>query len=449
MKTKLMWQLAAVIVFAVLVAVVAFPREGDILRLVGIDRDLHVQLGLDLQGGVELVYEAEIEEDQDEGEVLDQVASVIQQRIDPGGTSEAVVQVADNDRIVVQLPGQEDPQAAIDLIGRTAELEFYEVDATPDETELGAEEPEDDALEEAADQGLIPTELSGDDVSRADATFSQQTGDPIVNVRFNRGESTQTFGDLTTRIHESGSQLLILLDGEPVFGPAQVQEPILAGETQLRGMVSLEEAQQIADLIEGGALAAPVDLVAQQTIGPSLGEESIDASLVAGIIGLLALAIFLLIAYRLGGAVAVFTMGVYAATIITIFKLSTIGVFGGLSVVLTLAGIAGFILSIAVAADANILVLERMREERRAGMKPVKAVESGFDNAWSSIRDASIATLILCGVLYTLASQFGESSIQGFALILGLGVAINITTVTLVTRTLLRVLARSEKGEWL
>ncbi len=445
MNKKLIWKLVAIGVFTLIVGVLAFPREGDILRQVGIDQDLSIRLGLDLQGGVELVYEADIDEDVDSSEVLEQVASVIQQRVDPGGTSEAVVQVAENDRIVVQLPDEEDPQSAIDLIGRTAELEFFEVGDQPDLSSVDIETLSDEEIEQLAG-GLIPTDLGGGDVSRADASFSQQTGEPIVNLRLNRGESTRAFADLTTRIFNNNTQLLILLDGEPVFGPGQVQEPILTGESQLRGMASLAEAQQTADLIEGGALAAPVDLVAQQTIGPSLGEEAVSASLLAGMIGLMSLAVFLLMMYRLGGLMSVFTMGVYGATIITIFKLSTLTLFGGLTVVLTLAGIAGFVLSIAVAADANILVLERLKEERRAGMKPIKAVESGFDNAWSSIRDASIATLILCAVLYTLASQFGESSIQGFALILGLGVAVNVGSVTFITRNLLRAVARSKYG---
>lgn len=427
MSRALKWQLILLAVFTLIVGVLAYPREGDVLELVGIDNDLEVQRGLDLQGGVELIYEAEIPEDPDgtTQEILEQTALVIQRRVDPAGTSEAVIRVAENDRLVVQLPDEEDPQEAIELIGQTAQLEFFEVDPQAE-----------------GEDGLTSTELSGDDVSRADADFDQ-TNRPVVNLRMESGDSTRKFADLTTRIFNSDTQLLILLDGDPVFGPATVSEPLLAGQATLTGQRDIEEAQRIADLIEGGALPVPIELVAQQTIGPSLGEEAFNASVIAGFIGLVSLTLFLLVVYKLGGIIAGGAMGIYTMAMLTIFKLSATPIFAGFTVVLTLAGVAGFILSVAVAADANILVLERLREERRAGMQPLKAVEAGFDHAWSSIRDASIATLILCVVLYTLASQFGESSIQGFALILGLGVAVNVASVNMVTKTLLRGVVRS------
>lgn len=424
MRRTLRWQLLGLAAFVLVVAVLAYPREGDVLGLIGIDHELSIQRGLDLQGGVELIYEAEIPEDAEADEVLTQTALVMRRRVDPAGTSEAIIREAENNRIIIQLPDEENPQEARELIGQTAQLEFFEVNP------------------QAQEAGLTPTELDGDDVSRADAAFDQ-TNRPVVNLRLESGDSTRQFADLTTRIYNADSQLLILLDGEPVFGPATVSEPLRTGEATLTGQQSIEEAQQIADLIEGGALPVPVELVSQQTIGPSLGEEAASSSVIAGFIGLLSLAIFLLVVYKLGGTVAVAAMGIYTLTMVTVFKLTTLPIFADFTIVLTLAGIAGFIMSAAVAADANILVLERLREERQAGMQPAKAVETGFDHAWSSIRDASIATLILCAVLYTLASQFGESSIQGFALILGLGVAINVTSVQIVTKTLLRGLVRS------
>lgn len=430
MKNKLRWQLIVLGVFTLIVGILAYPREGELLQWAGIDSDLSVSRGLDLQGGVYLVYEADIPEDQNSEEALERVTTVIQQRIDPGGAGEAVIQTADNDRVIVQLPDVEDPQAAIDKIGRTARLEFFEV--RPE-----AENPQ---------EQLVPTELSGDDVARADAAFGQ-ANQPIVNLRLESGESREKFANLTTRIYNSNTRLLILLDGEPVFGPATVSEPLLTGQARLTGQQSIEEAQEIAELIEAGALPVPIELVAQQTIGPTLGEEATSASVVAGAIGLLSLVAFLVAVYRLGGVVAVTAMGIYTATTISIFKLSALEIFGGYTIVLTLAGVAGFIMSIAVAADANILVLERLREERKAGMKPFKAVETGFDHAWTSIRDASVATLILSGILYYLASRLGEPSIQGFALVLGLGVAVNIASITLVTKTLLRGLVRTKLGD--
>ncbi len=430
MSKKLRWQLLALALFALVVGILAYPREGQVLQFFGVDRELSVQRGVDLQGGVSLVYEAQIPEEKDPEEALDQLTAVIQQRVNPGGTSEAIVQIASNNRIVVRLPDVEDPQEAIDRIGKTARLEFFEVDPQA----------------ESQQRQLKPTELSGEDVAEANPGFNQ-VNQPVVNLEFESGESTDKLGELTTRIYNQGTQLLILLDGQPVFGPGSVSQPILTGQSSLTGMESVQEAEEIATLLNAGALPVPIELVAQETIGPTLGEEAVSASVIAGIIGLLSLVLFLLAVYRVGGAVAVVAMIVYTATTVSVFKLSALPMFGGYTIVLTLAGIAGFIMSIAVASDANILVLERLREERKAGMSPIKAVESGFDHAWSSIRDASIATLIISVILYYLASRFGETSIQGFALVLAVGITINVASVSIVTRTLLRGVARTRKGE--
>ncbi|MEX0668320.1 MAG: MMPL family transporter [Candidatus Saccharimonadales bacterium] len=426
MSNKLKLQLVLLGLFTLIVGAIAYPNEGQLLRLVGVDADLSVRRGLDLRGGVELVYEADIPEDRESQDVLNQIVLIIQGRVNPGGASEAVVKTAQNDRIIVQLPDEDDPQAVIDRIGRTASLEFYEVDPS--------------ATSEA--EQIIPTNISGEDVSRAEAVYDNFNR-PIVSLQMRGGESTRNFGELTTRIYNNSRQILVLLDGEPVFGPAPVQQPILTGEAQLTGIGDIGEAQVVADLIEGGALPVPIEIASRQTIGPSLGANATQASLVGGGVGLLSLIIFLLAVYRLGGLAATFMITVYAATMITIFKLSATPLLADFTIVLTLAGIAGFIMSIAVAADANILVLERLREERAAGLKPVKAVEEGYNHAWSSIRDASVATMIITIILYVLARQFGELSIQGFALVLGIGVLTNVASVSIITRTVLRGLAKT------
>ena len=426
MRQKTRWQLVILGLFALFVGVLAYPREDQILGLVGIDADMSVRRGLDLQGGVYLVYEADVPEDRDSDEVLEETSSVILRRVNPGGASEAIVQVADNNRIVVQLPDEDDPQAVIDLIGQTARLEFFEVNP-------GAAEP---------DGQLVPTDISGEDVRRAEAGFDQFNR-PIVNLTFRSGESTQKFADLSTRIFNSGTQILAVLDDQPIFGPAPVQQPILSGESQLSGSQDIAEAQETATLLNAGALPVPIEIAAQQTIGPTLGANATQASVIAGVIGLFSLAVFLLATYRVGGVIATVMIGIYGASMVTIFKLSNTPLFADFTIVLTLAGIAGFIMSIAVAADANILVLERLREERKAGLPAPKAVEEGYRHAWSSIRDALIATLIICVVLYTLASRFGEPAIQGFALVLGIGVLMNVFSVWFITRTLLRGVART------
>lgn len=429
MSNKLRWQVVVLALFAVIVGVLAYPREGQVLQFLGVDRQLSVQRGVDLQGGVSLVYKAQVPEEKDPEEALDQLVAVIQQRINPSGTSEAIIQTASNNRIVVRLPDVDDPQEAVDRIGKTAQLEIFEVNPQ-------AESP---------GQQLTPTDLSGEDVAEATPTFDRFNR-PVVNLEFESGESTDKLADLTTRIYNRGTRLLILLDGDPVFN-GNVSQPILNGTSSLTGMRSIEDAEETATLLNAGALPVPIELQSQETIGPTLGREAVSASVVAGVIGLLSLVVFLLAVYRLGGVVAVAAMGVYAATTVTVFKLSALPLFSGYTIVLTLAGIAGFIMSIAVASDANILVMERLREERRAGMGPIKAVEAGFDHAWSSIRDASIATLIISAILYYLASQFGETSIQGFALVLAIGVTVNVASVSMVTRTLLRAVARTRKGD--
>ncbi len=431
MNRKLKIQLILLGLFTLLVGAIAYPSEGQLLRMIGIDADLSVRRGLDLRGGVELVYEANIAEEEDRAteDVLNQVVLIIQNRVNPGGASEAVVKTAQNNRIIVQLPDEDDPQAVIDRIGRTASLEFYEVDLSA----------------ELAEEQIIPTNVSGDDVSRAEAVYDQFNR-PIVSLQLRRGDSTRKFGDLTTRIYNEGKQILVMLDDEPVFGPAPVQQPIMTGEAQLTGMENIAEAQLVADLIEGGSLPVPIEIASRQTIGPSLGANATQASLIGGGVGLLSLIIFLLAVYRLGGIAATFMISVYAATMISIFKISATPLFADFTIVLTLAGIAGFIMSIAVAADANILVLERLKEERAAGLKPTKAVEEGYTHAWSSIRDASVATMIITVILYALARQFGELSIQGFALVLGIGVITNVASVALITKTVLRGLAKSRWG---
>lgn len=427
-KTKLRWQLIGLAILSIAALLLAWPREDVFLKAAGIDTSLSIRRGLDLRGGVYLVYEAEIADGASE-DTLEQATAVIERRVNPSGASEAIVQTAADDRIIVQLPDVDDPQAAIELIGQTAQLQFLEVDTS-------AENP--------AEQ-LRPTEVSGDDIAEATAVFDQFNR-PIVNLEFKNGESTDQFAALTTRIVENGTQLLTLLDGVPVFGPAQVQQPILTGESQLSGDFDLEGAQEVATLLNAGALPVPVELVASSTIGPTLGADSLQASLLAAVIGILALGIFLIANYRLGGLVAVASMLIYMALTLSVFKLSTLPIFAGYTIVLTLAGVAGFILGITVAADANILVLERLREEKRRGLSAIAAVESAYRHAWSSIRDASVSTLIICVVLYALASRFGEASIQGFALVLALGVVLNLINISVVTRTLLRGLVRSRLG---
>lgn len=407
-------------------ALLAWPREDLLLRRVGVEpaaEGLKLRRGLDLQGGVYLVYEAKLEnggaEDLKAKEVLDNTVAVIERRVNPGGTAEVSVRTASNNRIVVELPGVSDPDKAKQLIGRTAQLQFYEVNNS-DPT-----------------SGVLPTDLSGQDVKRANVDFAPGTGaKPVVSLELKGGESADKFSRLTSALSQSGNLLVTLLDEEVVFGPATVQEPITTGKAQLSGDFDVKQAKEIATLLNAGALPVPVELVAQQVVGPTLGADSIKQSLLAAVIGLVSISLFLLIYYRLIGVVAIGSLIIYGLAMLVIFKLSVLTPY---VLVLSLAGIAGFILSIAVAVDTNILIFERFKEELKRGLEPIIGFEEGFTHAWASIRDANAATLISSAILY----NFGTPVIRGFALTLGLGVVVNLLVAQTVTKLLMRSLART------
>ncbi len=415
MSTRVKFYL--IMVLAVVVAVFAYPREDLILKKIGIkNTKLSVKQGLDLQGGAHLVYEANLDKiaSGDKATAMTSLVEVILRRVNPGGTSEVTVQQASSNRVIIELPGVKDITEAVNTIGKTAELSFVEVPAnatTPDQ--------------------FIPTGITGKDVDRADVDYDTQRNEPIVRLRLKSGDATKRFADMTTRINQNGNRLLTLLDQDIVFGPATVSSPITDGTAQLQGNFTVAEAKNIAQLISAGALPVPVSLVEQRTVGPTLGKESIARSLIAGLIGLSIVALFMLIYYRLAGLLAVLALVMYTLITLVIYKVSALTPY---TIVLTLAGIAGFILSIGMAVDANILIFERMKEELRAGKSFVAAVEAGFDRAWSSIRDSNVSTLITCFILY----NFGAPIIKGFAVTLGMGVLISMFTAVVVSRTLLR-----------
>ncbi|GAC1372842.1 MAG: protein translocase subunit SecD [Candidatus Saccharimonadales bacterium] len=417
---------ATILGLAVVTAVLALPREDIILHALGIPQDkakLSVRQGLDLQGGAQLVFQADMKgiPASQRQAALDSLIVVIGKRANFGGTSEVVVQRQGSDKVSVSLPGVKDVNEAIDRIGKTANLQFFEVNS----------------------QTNVPTNtgLSGKDVESATADYDVQKNQPDVRLKLKGGDSTKKFGELTTKLSQSGNYLLTMLDGQPTFGPAQT-EPILDGTAILTGNLDVNQAKKIADEITAGALPVPVTLVEQRSVGPTLGKESVRASMVAGAIGLGVVALFMLAYYRLAGLLAVLALIIYTTITLTLYKLSAL--VPGYTIVLTLAGIAGFILSIGMAVDANILIFERLKEELRAGKSFVAAVEAAFDRAWSSIRDSNVSTLITCAILFMTSSA--TPIIRGFAVTLGLGVLISLFTAVVVTRTLLRLTIRQGWG---
>lgn len=419
------WGLITVIVVTLLALAIAIPREDVWLSKLGVKDALKVRLGLDLQGGSQLVYQADLSKiaAADKTSAMDSLSKVLAQRANPGGTSEVNVQTSGNSRVLIECPGTN--VCDQDTIGKTANLVFIEVKGGSDATQAVP----------------VATDLGGKDVQRATVDFDPTTGQPIVSLQLKSGEPTKKFGELTTRINKEGNRLLVMLDQDVVFGPATVSNPITDGKAQLSGNFTAADAKKTAQLINAGALPVPVSLVEQRNVGATLGQESIARSIVAGAIGLAVVALFMILYYRLAGVLAVVALAIYTLITLALYKLSGIT---PTPIVLTLAGIAGFVLSIGMAVDANILIFERTKEEHRAGKEFIAAVETGFDRAWSSIRDSNVSTLITCVILYVFAGSV--PIIKGFAVTLALGVLVSMFTAITVSRTLLRAVMRTKWG---
>jgi len=380
---------------------------------ISIFRDFELKRGLDLVGGSHFVYEAKTEglSQEDKEMAMSALVEVVSQRINLFGVSEVNVQRAsyeDKDRIIVELPGIFEPQKAKDLIGTTAQLLFASLNG----------------------ESLIPTEITGADVANARLAFNSLDGSPVVGIEFTP-EGAQKFEKLTEE--NVGKPLPIVLDGEVISAP-MVQEKIAGGRAQISGNFSIDEARELSIQINAGALPVEIDLIEERTIGPTLGAESIEKSVKAGLVGLIAVALFMVIIYGRFGLIA--NLG------LVLFGIYTLALYKLIPVVLTLPGIAGFILSVGMAVDANILIFERYKEERKKGSSVQYSLELAFGRAWDSIRDANIATLITAFVLANpLNWSFLHTSgpVRGFAITLALGILVSLFTGVFVSRNLMRV----------
>ncbi|MGI6648011.1 MAG: protein translocase subunit SecD [Bacillota bacterium] len=363
----------------------------------------NINLGLDLQGGIHVVLEAvDTPEAPVTPEAVKGAAGVIRTRVDQLGLKEPIIQPEGNNRIIVELAGVQDPEEAVELIGKTAMLEFKNPEG---ETVLLGNELKD------ARAGLNPN------------------GTPEVHLTFNP-QGAETFKQITT--DNVGRQIAIYLDGNLLTNPV-VKEPIPNGEAVISGgYQSLEEAENDAILLRSGALPVKLEMMEKRTVGPVLGEESLQKSFKAGLIGIAAILVFMIGFYRLSGFIADFSLVLYA--------LLVLGILAIFQATLTLPGIAGFILSIGMAVDANILIYERIKEELRAGKTLMAGIDAGFTRAFWTIFDSNLTTLIGAGVLY----YFGSGSIKGFALTLSIGILCSMFTAITFTRFMLRSTARSQ-----
>lgn len=554
-RQKLWISFAGIIVLAGLAGLVDYPNGPDISWQGKIVRELKVQLGLDLQGGTSLTYEADLAnvEVGQETEALAGVRDVIERRINAFGVSEPVIQTSrsgQNWRVIVELPGITDVNEAIQRIGETPILEFKtegepqpltaeqtqfiqslneqsktsaqglldrakagedfaalaqegsqdegsataggelgyfpreQMDAAFAEAAFGgevgtvlpdlvlsqfgyhiikvedhttgklavlngtktAEEAVDDPEVEAVKAShiliktipedpaifgpnYVDTGLTGQQLEKAAVEFDQTTNTPLVSLKFD-SEGTKLFADITTQ--NIGKTVAILLDGTAISTPS-VDEPITTGEAVIQGDFNLEEAKDLARSLNQGALPVPIELVNQRTIGPSLGVEALEHSVLAGVIAMICLAIFMIGYYRYPGVIAMVALSLYGLVLLAIFKIWPI--------TLTLSGIAGFLLSLGMAVDANVLIFERLREELRRGKPLQTAMDDGFKRAWLSIRDSNASSLITCAIL----TWFGTSLIKGFALTLAIGIVLSLFTAITVTRTLLKLFPLKNK----
>jgi len=418
-------------IFAFAVSALAYPlfeRTG-------------MRLGLDLQGGLHMVYKADLSnvEPGDADSIMEGVIAVLNNRINPLGVTEPVIQRQGQDRILVQLPGLSITDKEKERLSRVALLEFGELAADDEEAKwenvLGRWKPA-TAVVDGEEKALTSRYF------KANTYLSQDNLGRLLLVFEWDEEGSQLSEEITSRLIDKplgifeGDESLRGEDGRPI---APIVRSTITDRGQIEGL-SLNEASGLSIQLNAGRLPVPLEVLYDQTVSPILGASFIGMSVKAGIIGIIIVMLFMIIYYRLPGLLASLALIFYGALVLALFKL--------IPVTLTLAGLGGFVLSIGMAVDANVLIFERMKEEFRTGRRLGAAIESGFNRAWTAIRDGNVTTLIVCGILYWLGSSIVASApVTGFALTLGIGVLISMFTAIVVTRTLLRLFVGTNLGQ--
>ncbi len=433
--------------------------------LIVFGRDIKLNLGLDLQGGLQTLLEADLPATTKiaSGD-METTSKILENRVNGiTGTSEILMQTAGDRRIVAEFPGVTDPEKVVAALQQTGLLEFVDTgDFRPAEgstlktdyatngapaVEPTATAPVDLTATPAADatanqpaptpdasNTVYHTIMTGKDLVRVSVSPDSTTGKYGINFTLS-SEGSKIFGDFTAA--NVNKVLTIVLDKKVISAPT-INSAITDGQGVITGSFTADSANSLAKLLQYGSLPIPVKVVESRTVGATLGEESVRKSLVAGAIGLSVVILFMLLYYRLPGFIADLALISYAIFSLAIFKL--------MGVTLTLPGIAGFILSIGMAVDANILIFERLKEELRAGRNLRQAIDLGWSRAWPSIRDSNISTLITCLILYIFGSSFGASMVKGFSFTLALGVGVSLFTAIIVTRTFLHTLMDNLKS---
>lgn len=437
----------SLIIIAVLAAIAVYivlpvPHPDWMVRSddAGKPTPLELKLGLDLQGGTQVMLEAVVPEGRElQPGAMDTAKNIVERRVNGLGVSEAVVQSQGDTRITAELPGITNPDQAIETIRSTGQLEFVNTQGEflPQGTIINTTNKPSAVQDYLASAGADPTvTLFGErlfttamtgDVLRTAIARQDQFGQWEIGFELTGPGSDQFFAYTSANI---GQPMAIVLDGVVLSAP--VIQAAIRDQGVITGQFSEAEANSLAIQMRYGALPVPLTVVDVRSISATLGQDSVNSSLLAGIIGMTAVFLFMVLMYRVPGLLANLALLIYIFFNLAIYKL--------VPVTLTLAGITGFLLSVGMAVDANILIFERLREEMRGGRSPRLAVEAGFSRAWPAIFDSNLTTLISCAVLYVFGNQFGASIVKGYALTLGIGVLLSMFTAFFITRTFMRAL---------
>jgi len=424
---------------------ISIPNPFDVYGDPLFSRNVETKLGLDLRGGLQTLLEADLPEGSTiaSGD-LETTRQILEKRANALGVSEIQMQTAGDRRIVAEFPGISNPEDVVASLQQTGLLEFVDTgDFRPEEGSIIQ-------TDYAAGSASAPTATPAPDGSQPQAVYHTiMTGKELVTIGISTAsisgnynidftlttEGTKIFGDHTAA--NINKVLTITLDKQVISAPS-INGAITSGQGQITGSFTADSANALAAQLKYGSLPVPIKVVESRTVGATLGEESVRKSLVAGSIGLAVVILFMLLYYRLPGFIATLALISYAILSLALFKL--------IPIVLTLPGIAGFILSIGMAVDANILIFERLKEELRAGRNLRQAIDLGWSRAWPSIRDSNTSTLITCVILYIFGNSFGASMVKGFSVTLALGVGISLFTAIIVTRTFLHTLLDNLKS---
>ena len=430
------YRMLILILFLVVCAVYITLPNSPGIHILGINRDFKTHLGLDLVGGIQALLEADLPADQTiDSDAMNTAKMIVENRVNGlGGVNEAVVQLAGDRRIVVEIPGETDPEHALSTVQKIGLLEFVDMSQLTAEdaaalqdtiiqTDFSTSESD---LSIGSNTPVYHTIMTGTDLKNVSVT-TNQASQPQVAFQLN-AEGKTVFSDFTST--HVGKVLAIVLDKQVISTPV-IDSAITSGSGVITGRFTPDEANHLAIQLRYGSLPVPLKVISSQSIGPTLGQDSLSKSMVAGVIGLSVVILYMAFYYRLPGIIADLALICYALFTYALFRL--------IPITLTLPGIAGFVLSIGMAVDANVLIFERLKEELRAGKQLKIAIDMGWERAWSSIRDSNFSTLITCAILFWFGNTFGASIVKGFSLTLAIGVLVSMFTAITVSRTFLHV----------